>query len=438
MMGAALALLCWSGAAQADDGVQLSGNIRARFESIDGQARVGSNASDQLWSTRTILHAEWKRGPVQLVGEIADARAWGANAGTPLSTSDVNVLEPLQAYVTVDLGAAAGKGSHTSLQAGRMMLGLGSRRLISSDDYRNAISSYTGALLTTQSHGNVFNAFFMMPHTYLPDDNASLRDNRFALDKEDIGIALSGAILAHQTKGSPFLSEISFVHFGEHDTPGHPTRDRSLNNVGLRASYDPRPGHVDGGAEAIYQWGQVSASTAAHAAVLSASATFLRAHLGYSWAGRWKPHVLAEFDRASGDGPSGTYGHFDTLFGFRRGDLAPSGLYNAVGRSNLVSPGLRMEVAPGSRFDAFAGWRGLWLADSHDSFSGTGVRDATGRSGTFAGHQFDMRLRYWMMPKRLRFEFDGVYLARGSFLENAPNGRHGDTRYGSFNLTGYF
>jgi len=173
-----------------------------------------------------------------------------------------------------------------------------------------------------------------------------LRDNRFALDSENVNIALTGGLLAHQAKGSPFLSEISFIHFGERDAPGHPTRDRSLNNLGLRASADPRPGHVDGGVEGIYQWGHVSASTAANAAMLTASATFVRAHLGYSWAGKWKPHVLAEFDRASGDGTSGTYGRFDTLFGFRRGDLAPSGLYNAIGRANILSPGLRIEVTP--------------------------------------------------------------------------------------------
>jgi hypothetical protein len=259
-----------------------------------------------------------------------------------------------------------------------------------------------------------------MPHLRLPDDGVSLRDNRFALDSENVNIALTGGLLAHQRKGSPFLSEISYIRFGERDAPGRPTRDRSLNNIGLRASFDPRPGHVDGGVEGIYQWGNTSASTAANAATLQVSASFLRAHLGYTWAGKWKPHLLFEFDRASGDGTSGTYGRFDGLFGFRRGDLAPSGLYNAVGRANIASPGLRIEVTPSNRFDAFVGWRGLWLADSRDSFSTTNVRDVTGRSGDFAGHQFDTRLRYWVVPKRLRFEFDGIYLARGRFWKARP------------------
>lgn len=436
---AALGLLCWSGAAKAEDGFQISGSMRARYEAIDGQARAGGNASDQLPGLRTILRAEWHRGPVEVVGEIYDSREWNANPGTPISTNDVNTFEPEQAYIKLDLGAALGKNSKTSVQAGRMLAGVGSRRLIASDDYRNSTNSYTGAILiNTTKSGYTTTLLYLMPHLRLPDDSVSVRDNRFALDLENMNIALSGALLARQRKGSPFLSEISFIHFGERDAPGHATRDRSLNNVGLRASYDPRPGHWDGGVEGIYQWGHISASTAPNAATLNVSATFLRAHLGYTWKGKWKPHILAEFDRASGDGPSGTYGRFDTLYGFRRGDLAPAGLYNAIGRANIASPGLRIEVTPSARLDAFIGWRGLWLADSHDSFSTTNVRDATGRSGNFAGHQFDGRLRYWLMPKRLRFEVDGTYLARGRFLETAPNGRRGDTRYVSINLTGFF
>jgi hypothetical protein len=37
---------------------------------------------------------------------------------------------------------------------------------------------------------------------------------------------------------------------------------------------------------------------------------------------------------------------------------------------------------------------------------------------------------------RLRFEFDGLLLAKGRFLRDAPNAPSGRyTKYGSFNLT---
>ncbi len=122
-----------------------------------------------------------------------------------------------------------------------------------------------------------------------------------------------------------------------------------------------------------------------------------------------------------------------------RADLGPAGLYNAIGRSNILSPGTRLEVSPGARFDAFISYRAMWLAAGTDSFSTTGVRDATGNSGDFAGHQIDSRVRYWLVPRRLRFEADGVLLAKGRFLRDAPNAGPGKwTRYVSLNMTGFF
>ena len=421
------------------DGFVLSGNARLRYETIEGQARAGFNASDQWTSLRSQLHVEWRHQALQLVGELWDSRVWGANATSPLSTSDVNTFEPVQAYLRANLGSALGQGTATTVQAGRMMLNLGSRRLVAADDYRNTSNSYTGlrAEVTTRS-GLDFNGFYVLPQTRLPDASSALLDNGTALDKESFSAVLWGGLLARQPRGSAWLVEASFIHFGERDAPGHPTRDRSLHNAGLRFSADPRPGHVDGGAEAIYQWGHTSTSLAATAPAAPVSATFLRAHLGYTLAARWHPHILAEFDRASGDGPSGTYGRFDTLFGMRRSDLGPAALYSALVRSNLLTPGLRVEITPSPRFDAFVGYRALWLADAHDAFSGTGVRDATGRSGTFAGHQIDARARRWLIAGHLRAEADVTYLARGHFLETAPNAPKSDTRYASVAISAFF
>ncbi|MFX8351082.1 hypothetical protein ABTL64_19400, partial [Acinetobacter baumannii] len=64
------------------------------------------------------------------------------------------------------------------------------------------------------------------------------------------------------------------------------------------------------------------------------------------------------------------------------------------------------------------------------------VRDASGQSGDFAGHQVDSRVRWWLVPDRLRFEVDAVLLAKGGFLRHAPNATPGaTTRYGSVNLS---
>jgi len=166
------------------------------------------------------------------------------------------------------------------------------------------------------------------------------------------------------------------------------------------------------------------------------SAWFLHAEAGYRWNAAWKPRLSVEYDFASGDRPGGDYGRFDTLFGFRRGEFAPSGLYAAIGRANINAPGLRLEVEPGAGWDAFAGWRPMWLASDTDSFSTTGVRDAAGASGDFAGNQFEARIRYWIIPQRLRAETNLVFLRKGRFLKDAPNApNRDDTRYGAVDVT---
>lgn len=424
---------------QVPEGLSASGSIRLRYEAIAGQARAGFNDSDELTELRTQLKLTWKHERVRLVAEVYDSRAWGADRGTPLTTNEVNALEPVQAYVQADLGTVLGTGSATSVQAGRFTLDLGSRRLVANDDYRNTTNGFTGVRADTATAGGIkATAIYVLPQLRLPDDGSALRDNRVKLDHEGFASVLWGGFLARQAKGSPILAEVSYLHFGERDRSGRPTRDRSLNSLGARVLSDPRPGRFDAGAEAIYQWGEISASAAANAARLPVSASFVRLHAGYSFAGKWKPRVLAEFDRASGDGSGRTYGRFDPLFGMRRADLGPAGLYNAVGRSNVLSPGLRLEVTPSKRLDAFVGYRALWLADRHDAFATTGVRDVTGRSGRFAGHQVDMRVRHWLIPVHLRGEIDATYLARGMFLHQAPGGSDRDVRYASFNLTGYF
>lgn len=191
--------------------------------------------------------------------------------------------------------------------------------------------------------------------------------------------------------------------------------------------------------EGFYQFGGIRSSLAANAAQLAVSAWFLHADVGYSFSGAAKLRLSVEYDRASGDGPSGTYGRFDTLFGMRRADLAPAGIYNAIGRANISTVGLRAEVAPTKRLDAFAAYRAMWLADRTDSFSTTSVRDSSGQSGNFAGHQVEGRVRYWFVPRLLRGEINGVWLAKGRFIRDVPNApQTGDTHYLATALTATF
>jgi hypothetical protein len=417
--------------------LNLSGSFRTRYELIEGQGRAGVEANDSLLSLRTTLLAEYRASEaIRVAVEVYDSRTYGAGRGTPLSNNEANAIEPVQAYVAASFGQAD-KGISGEVQAGRFLLNLGSRRLVAADDYRNTTTGYTGLHAELAGpQGTRASLIYTLPQQRRPDDFDALHDNKVVLDRENLNLVLWGGILARDEAIGPAMAELTFFHLGEDDVPGRPNRNRSLNTAGGRVIREPAARKIDYEVEGFYQWGSIRSSVAANAATLDVAAWFLHAEIGYTFPGDWKPRVAIEFDQASGDGPGGKFGRFDTLFGMRRGDFAPSGIYSTTGRANIVSPAIRLEAAPNKRSDWLVSWRPLWLASRYDAFGTSGVRDASGASGAYAGHEVQGRLRYWLVPARLRFAFDGAYLAKGRFLKTAPNiSSTKDAKYASFNMS---
>ena len=438
--GSVFATMCWAAPAFAQtassEGLSLSGTTRLRIEAIDGQARAGFDKADDLINLRTTLMAQYRNRPVRFVAELWDSRVYGDDQGTPVSTGEVNALELVQAFAEVKAGSFAGAGSSATIAAGRFVMNLGSRRLIAADDYRNTTNSYTGvrADLAWNSGWNA-TLIYTLPQQRRPDDLAHLRRNAVAVDHEGSDIVLWGGLISRTRALGPIMVEGSFFHLSERDTPDRPTRDRSLDTASIRLLRDFAPAQIDGELEVIGQRGHVSASVAPTATRQDVRAWFVHADAGYTFSDPWKTRVSFEYDHASGDKPGGSYGRFDTVFGMRRADLAPAGLYNAISRSNLISAGVRIEAVPDKRTDLMATFHPMWLAERRDSFSSSGVRDVSGQAGRFAGTQFDGRVRHLIRPW-LRAELDVVLLAKGRFLRDAPNAPAGGwTRYVSMNLT---
>jgi hypothetical protein len=415
---------------------KVSGSIRVRQEMLEGQYRPGFDNNDDILVIRSMLAAEWDTGTWRFGGEIFDSRAYDTDAGSALTANDVDTFEPYQAYVAGDFDQPFGKGSSATIQAGRFLMNLGSRRLVSGDDFRNAPQGFTGLRTDLRFSGKrQVTAFYVMPQQHRPDDFASLQRNHFALDHEGPDQQLWGFVASKGGLPGGLLGEVGYIRFDEHDS-SRVTRNRDLHSLTARLIRDAAPGQWDYEAETIYQFGHIRSSTAATAPRLDVSAGFVHADLGYTLAGSWKPHINLEYDYATGDGRGAKYSRFDTLFGMRRGELAPSGIYAAIARTNLESLGLRLEGAPTPRTDVLLTYHLMWAADRHDSFSATGIRDAAGLSGSFAGQQIDARLRYWIVPQRLRSELTSVTLLRGRLLREAPNASpHGDTHYLAAALT---
>lgn len=437
--GSAALLAALAPAAQAAEPLKFSGSVRGRYEIIEDTARAVPLPDEQVLNLRSILTAEYDAGALRFVGELWDSRVYGAETGSVISANEVNVFEPVQAYVAADFAAFG--GAHTSLKAGRFVMDVGSRRLVANDDYRNTTNGFTGLKLDgAWSKDATFTAFYTAAQARLPSNAASVLDNDFELDDESGDLTLWGAAVARPTPWSRTTIDATFLRLDERDAAGRSTRDRKLSTLSARLIRTPSPGRFDVEVEGAWQTGQISAGTAANAASLEVAAGFLVTRAAYQFTDPWKTRLAVEYEWVSGDDGAPEYGRFDTLFGSRNGDFGPSGVYATVGRANISSPAIRLEVTPSKRLDGMATVRPMWLDSPTDSFSTSGVRDPTGASGRYAGTQVHARARYWVVPDTLRFEGHALWLAKGRLLKTAPNAgaSKADTKYVSFNLTWSF
>lgn len=424
----------------ASDDLAISASVRARVEGIDGQFRPSPAAGDAMVSLRTTLAAEYDAGQVRFGGELWDSRAYGESATSSITTADVNTLELVQVYAKIELGdwRKGAKGGRGFLTLGRQTMDIGSRRLVARNRFRQTTNAFTGADLEWTTYGGTrLQAFWMMPQIRRPDDAQGLQDNKVKFDLETTRVQFFGAhaTLPHVLGGA--LEAYGF-RLAEQDGDNRLTRNRRLWTLGGRAFARPAAGKWDHDIEAAYQFGTARRSTsAADTADLEVSAWFVHAEAGYTLKSGWYPRIAALFDAASGDGGSaGQYTRFDTLYGARRFDFGPTALYGALQRTNIIAPGLRLEAAPGKRSDVMVSYRALWLENPRDAFATTGVRDARGTSGRFAGHQAEARLRRWLVPDLLQAEAGGAVLFKGEVLRRAPNApASGDSVYGYFDLT---
>lgn len=410
--------------------VTVTGSVRLRYETLAGQPRINLPPNDDQLALRTTLAVEYKAAHNLRIGaEMFDSRAWQAEPGSAISANDVNTLELVQGYVAVDLTPA--KGTKLTLEAGRFVLNLGSRRLIAADDYRNTTNGYTGLRADLKARdGTSATMIYTLPQIRRPDDQTSVLANKYALDTESFDLRLWGGLVWRPKTIAGATAEASFFRLQERDSPSRATRDRDLHTIAARLIREPHGGNADFEIEGAWQFGDVSENVRPGARTLDVDAWFIHADAGYTFPGPARLRLSIEYDRASGDGPSRSYGRFDTLFGMRRADFSPAGVLAAIGRSNIDSPGVRAEVAPGKRLDAFVSYRPMWLTERTDAFASTGVRDASGKAGSFAGHQLEGRIRYWVVPGFLRSEINALWLAKGRFLKTAPNApRTGDTSY---------
>lgn len=416
------------------DWLKLSGMQRTRFESLDGQFRAAPtlDASDHLWALRTTLRADATLRSFNATAELWDARQFAADEGSFVDPTIVNSAELVQLFVGFGSNDVLVAGDKASVIFGRHTMDLGSRRLVARPEFRNTANTFLGLNARWESSAkHVLQAFFTLPTRRLPGDTDSLLDNDAQLDEESRRVRFWGlyGTLAGVVDGASL--ELYYLKLDERDAPRLETADRSLSTVGARLVKRPASAALDYEFEAAWQFG-TSRASAASGTDLDHRAGFVHIEGGYTFPHAWKPRGVLQFDYASGDrSPTDSENNrFDTLFGARRWEFGPTGIFGAISRSNVVTPGLRVFAQPRNNVELMAAHRAFFLASKTDAYVAGGVRDPGGGSGDHVGDLTEIRVRWHVMPGTWMLEFGAAYLAAGAFLDRAPNASgNGDTTY---------
>ncbi len=425
--------------ARVPENLTISVNYRLRYETLDGRFRSGLLGSDQILAQRLLVAAEYDFGGFYVGAELQDSRQHLADTGTPLGGDDVNAVELLRGYVGYRAESAFRTGDRLDVTAARITMDVGSRRLTARNRFRNTINGFTGLNAVWTGPGDdTLQAFYTLPVARRPADLARLLDNEVEVDEEN---SRQRFWALHYTRPQTFgdlTAEVYLFGLQEKDRDDLQTRDRSLLTPGFRLYKERSAGGFDYEIETALQFGHAALSSAPDAPRLDALAHFHHLHLGYTFDDAWRTRVLLQYDYASGDDDptDGDNGRFDTLFGARRFEFGPTGIYGALARSNVNAPGARLEVQPTTRWRGFVGYRAAFLAAGRDALTTAGVQDATGGAGRFVGHQVETRVRYDLIPGAVRLEAGAAYLKDGRFLETAPNtSPSSDSLYGYSQIT---
>jgi hypothetical protein len=401
----------------------VSGTFRTRYEHLWNQFQPAAPGENAALSLRTTVVAELGYEAVVAGIELADSRVYLADENVQLGTSHVNPIDVLQAYVTSDIPDLLVDGSILRMKLGRQTMDVGSRRFVARNRFRNTINARTGLDVEWTGPGQeAVRAFVTVP---VQRRVSSIPDNKPQLDIERKEAMFWGVFLRSRPWSHSIRGELQLYGLHERDSEDYQTRNRNFVTPGFRLFRNSAAGLVDFEIESVIQAGTSrSSAVSADTIDLSHLAFFAHAALAYTFVSRWHHRLVLQYDYASGDKDptDNRNGSFDTLFGARRFEFGPTGIYGAFARGNINSPGVRVEVTPQREVDGFLGYRSVWLAQARDGWTTTNIRDIGGASGTFLGHQIEGRARWRPNPGHITFEAGFAHLWVGGFPRNAPNG----------------
>lgn len=370
---------------------------RMRGESLTNNFRQGqpTDIQDGVFRTRFRAGADWKM--FRLLFETQNSADTGTTGlvGT-INSSLFSQDRLLQAFLAIKLDNVLNSGLRADLHLGRMTLDFGSRRLIARNDFRNTTNTFNGVHWNlAQAESWRMRAFLVRPVADTFGIYEPVRDTLFWG-------------LQYEERRDPWLN-FDLYYFGI-DGGQTVAETRKFGTYGLRIFRVPEPNAVDYEVESAFQSGTKAG--------LDHVAHFQHGEIGYTFPSGWLPRLTVQYDYASGTAnPAGQSSQtFDTLFGARRMEYTPTGLFGPFFRSNISTPGLRLQFSPRSDMSVTAKYRAWYLAQSRDAWVGSGLQDPTGVSGNFLGQDLELRVQ-WRLGTYILFDAGYDRFFKGSYVE---------------------
>lgn len=350
--------------------------------------------------TRLQVHIRDLIDPIRFYVELQDSRSEWNEGSFVAAARHINHLDVKQAQIQLTSSRFLDSDLSTLLQIGRFTLDLGKRRLLARNRMRNTTNAFDGLhwWLGDNDHWSL-HTFVSRPVLLKPVE----------MDTSDSRRHFWGGYFEIK-KRRRFQADL--YYFGLHEDDRTTTR-RRLSTMGGRLYNAAGRNELDYEIESAWQLGSTQD--------LEHFAHFQHVEVGYTFGGEWNSRLSFHYDYASGDSDpeDNRLGRFDTLFGARRFELNPTGIYGPFFRSNLHTPGVRVALSPSSRLEVTAFYRAVWLAEARDVWLGSGLHDPSGNSGSFLGNHIESRA-HWKPHRYVDVELGYAHFFKGSYLDRVP------------------
>ena len=388
------------------DWIDLGIEHRTRFEVYDHPWRTIQplGRTDPQIQQRSRVRFGLKGGAFKFLFEGQDSRVHLSDLSESdfLNTAVRNEYDILQLLVSATAKNVFGTGLRTDLHFGRLTMDFGRRRLIARNDFGNSTNAFDG-LHWQLAEDTVWRlrAFLVEP---------VIRD-QVQLDTQTKRFVFWG--IYGETNQIPWF-RMNAYYFGLNDQRFSTLNlQRTFSTFGMRLYENPTKGRMDYEIESVGQTGKLGNT--------DHFAHFQHVDLGYTFDLPWSPRFLIHYDYASGDrNPNDSQSSgFDTLFGARRFESDPTGNFGPFFRRNISSAGWRVIVIPSKGWKFQLKQRFWYLATSRGAFAGSGLRDSTGSSGNYLGHDLEWRVQ-WKINDNLEFDGGYVHWFKGSYFDRLP------------------